>query len=161
MQFYLAEGNMIFSLISRNIAGQTKKSTALAMTFIAWAAGNMTAPQVGFFNSGPNRSAFLFHSLKLNMSSILQIFQSGDAPRYHKGFTAHFCLYVLFNITLALTRIILTRRNHKKRSLASESSEAAPVGGKTPDMSRSEKIRHSNAFKDLTDTENPDFRYDF
>lgn len=46
MQFYLAEGNMIFSLISRNIAGQTKKSTALAMTFIAWAAGNMTAPQV-------------------------------------------------------------------------------------------------------------------
>lgn len=49
MQFYLAEGNMIFSLISRNIAGQTKKSTALAMTFIAWAAGNMTAPQVCSF----------------------------------------------------------------------------------------------------------------
>lgn len=49
MQFYLAEGNMIFSLISRNIAGQTKKSTALAMTFIAWAAGNMTAPQVCIF----------------------------------------------------------------------------------------------------------------
>jgi len=50
MQFYLAEGNMIFSLISRNIAGQTKKSTALAMTFIAWAAGNMTAPQVFVFS---------------------------------------------------------------------------------------------------------------
>lgn len=50
MQFYLAEGNMIFSLISRNIAGQTKKSTALAMTFIAWAAGNMTAPQVRVFH---------------------------------------------------------------------------------------------------------------
>jgi hypothetical protein len=45
-QFYLAEGNLIFSLISRNIAGQTKKSTTLAMTFVAWAAGNMTAPQV-------------------------------------------------------------------------------------------------------------------
>lgn len=54
MQFYLAEGNMIFSLISRNIAGQTKKSTALAMTFIAWAAGNMTAPQVSVFHLGPN-----------------------------------------------------------------------------------------------------------
>ncbi|KAK7712438.1 hypothetical protein SLS64_004822 [Diaporthe eres] len=135
MQFYLAEGNMIFSLISRNIAGQTKKSTALAMTFIAWAAGNMTAPQ---------------------------IFQSGDAPRYHKGFTAHFCLYVLFNITLAITRVILTRRNHKKRSLASESSEAAPVGSAAAaDAAGSEKIGHSNAFKDLTDTENPDFRYDF
>ena len=45
-QFYLAEGNMIFSLISRNVAGQTKKSTTLAMTFIGWAAGNMAAPQV-------------------------------------------------------------------------------------------------------------------
>ncbi|KAK2604212.1 hypothetical protein N8I77_007160 [Diaporthe amygdali] len=134
MQFYLAEGNMIFSLISRNIAGQTKKSTTLAMTFIAWAAGNMTAPQ---------------------------IFQSGDAPRYHKGFTAHFCLYVLFNITLATTRIILTRRNHKKRSLASASSEAAPVDGAATNVAESEKIGHSNAFKDLTDTENPDFRYDF
>lgn len=159
MQFYLAEGNMIFSLISRNIAGQTKKSTALAMTFIAWAAGNMTAPQVRFFYSGPNRPALLCQSL--NISSILQIFQSGDAPRYHKGFTAHFCLYVLFNITLALTRIILTRRNHKKRSLASESSEAAPISGDAAGISGPEKIGHSNAFKDLTDTENPDFRYDF
>lgn len=37
---------MIFSLISRNVAGQTKKSTTLAMTFIGWAAGNMAAPQV-------------------------------------------------------------------------------------------------------------------
>ncbi|KAK7707232.1 hypothetical protein SLS57_009401 [Botryosphaeria dothidea] len=33
-QFILAEGNLIFSLISRNIAGQTKKSTTLSMTFI-------------------------------------------------------------------------------------------------------------------------------
>lgn len=100
--------------------------------------------------------------LMLKFISIFQIFQSGDAPRYHKGFTAHFCLYVLFNITLAVTRIILTRRNHKKRSLASESSEAAPVGTTAGvDVAESEKIGHSNAFKDLTDTENPDFRYDF
>jgi hypothetical protein len=68
---------------------------------------------------------------------------------------------VLFNITLAITRIILTRRNHKKRSLASVSSEAAPISGDAPGVASSEKIGHSNAFKDLTDTENPDFRYDF
>lgn len=67
---------------------------------------------------------------------------------------------MLFNITLAVTRIILTRRNHKKRSLASESSEAATVDC-AADVAGSEKIGHSNAFKDLTDTENPDFRYDF
>ena len=45
-QFYLAEGNLIYSLISRNTAGQTKKTITLAMTFVAFAAGNATAPQV-------------------------------------------------------------------------------------------------------------------
>ncbi|KZL65064.1 allantoate permease [Colletotrichum tofieldiae] len=108
-QFYLAEGNLIFSLISRNVAGQTKKSTTLAMTFIGWAAGNMTAPQ---------------------------IFQAGDAPRYRKGFTAHFCLYVLFNAFLVLLRFLLVRRNLGKRKAAAaaaeEISEDDGKGGKTP-----------------------------
>lgn len=45
-QFYVAQGNLIFSLLSRNVAGQTKKSTTLTITFVSWAAGNMTAPQV-------------------------------------------------------------------------------------------------------------------
>lgn len=33
-QFILAEGNLIFSLISRNVAGQTKKGLTLSMTFM-------------------------------------------------------------------------------------------------------------------------------
>ena len=45
-QFILAEGNLLFSIISRNIAGQTKKSTTLALSFIFWAGGNAAAPQV-------------------------------------------------------------------------------------------------------------------
>ncbi|KAH8807803.1 major facilitator superfamily domain-containing protein [Xylogone sp. PMI_703] len=126
-QFYLAEGNLIFSLISRNVAGQTKKSTTLAMTFVAWAAGNMTAPQ---------------------------IFQNSDAPRYKKGFTAHFCLYVLFNIFLAILRIILVRRNKAKR-LAAAAALSSPDAAQHVD----EKITHALAFDDLTDKENPDFRY--
>ncbi|KAH6646147.1 major facilitator superfamily domain-containing protein [Truncatella angustata] len=125
-QFYLAEGNLIFSLISRNIAGQTKKSTTLAITFIAWAAGNMTAPQ---------------------------IFQSTDAPRYQKGFTAHFCLYVIFNMTLAVMRVLIMRRNKAKRDAAGDTDGR-------PDQDNT-KISHVHAFEDLTDKENPDFRYDF
>ncbi|KAI3482461.1 hypothetical protein L1887_54884 [Cichorium endivia] len=35
-QFFLAQGNMIISLVSRNIAGQTKKSTVITMTFVGW-----------------------------------------------------------------------------------------------------------------------------
>ncbi|KAH8680802.1 major facilitator superfamily domain-containing protein [Xylariales sp. PMI_506] len=124
-QFYLAEGNLIFSLISRNVAGQTKKSTTLALNFIFWAAGNMTAPQ---------------------------IFQATDAPRYKKGFTAHFCLYVLFNIILVALRLLLVRRNRSKRAAASDCT--------TSDKGSDEKIEHSHAFEDMTDQENPDFRYD-
>ncbi|OLN97240.1 putative transporter C460.05-like protein 2 [Colletotrichum chlorophyti] len=141
-QFYLAEGNLIFSLISRNVAGQTKKSTTLAVTFIGWAAGNMTAPQ---------------------------IFQESDAPRYRKGFTAHFCLYVLFNIFLVLLRLLLVRRNMSKRKAAAAADPANLAAEETSEDGKGaagskasdEKIGHSNAFADLTDKENPDFRYDF
>ncbi|KAE9582897.1 putative transporter [Colletotrichum fructicola] len=143
-QFYLAEGNLIFSLISRNIAGQTKKSTTLAVTFIGWAAGNMTAPQ---------------------------IFQDSDAPRYRKGFTAHFCLYVLFNLFLVLMRFLLVRRNKAKRTAAAAAADPSSLAGEEISEDgkagvkghggEDEKIEHSNAFADLTDKENPDFRYDF
>ncbi|PVH74047.1 MFS general substrate transporter [Cadophora sp. DSE1049] len=124
-QFILAEGNLVFSLISRNIAGRTKKSISLSMTFIAWAAGNMTAPQ---------------------------IFQASDQPRYQKGFIAHFCLYVLFNIILLVTRWLLTRRNIGKKADSLQTTSGTEADG-------AEKITHSRAFDDLTDRENPDFRY--
>jgi hypothetical protein len=132
---------MIFSLISRNVAGQTKKSLTLTMTFVyesnpfcqvqslttcsAWAAGNMTAPQ---------------------------IFQSGDAPRYTKGFTAHFCLYGVFNATLVVTRLLISRRNAQKRAAMTTGELAGPEVGDV-------KITHAFAFEDLTDRENGEFRY--
>ncbi|KAF2182438.1 MFS general substrate transporter [Zopfia rhizophila CBS 207.26] len=89
-QFILAEGNMIFSL-SCNIAGQTKKSITFSMTFVAWAAGNMTAPQ---------------------------LFQTNDAPRYRHGFTAHLCLDIIFIAEIAATRLLLYRRNKHKAAAA-------------------------------------------
>jgi len=147
-QFYLAEGNLIFSLISRNIAGQTKKSTTLAITFVAWAAGNMTAPQVCLT---PACVLEIF-------TDVLKIFQKSDSPRYEKGFTAHFCLYVLFNIFLVILRLLLVRRNANKRKAALEASHAADDSNK---QAEGDQLGHLNAFADLTDKENPDFRYDF
>lgn len=114
------------------------------MTFIGWAAGNMTAPQ---------------------------IFQDSDAPRYRKGFTAHFCLYVLFNLFLVLMRFLLVRRNKAKRTAAAAAADPSSMAGEEISEDgkagvkghggEDEKIEHSNAFADLTDKENPDFRYDF
>ncbi|PYH46401.1 putative MFS transporter [Aspergillus saccharolyticus JOP 1030-1] len=92
-QFFLAEGNMIISLVTRNTAGQTKK--------------NLPA---------------------------------SDAPRYLHGFLAHIVVYAVFIALTLLTRLILTRRNR------SEEQEGGHVS-------------HELALQDLTDRENPNFRY--
>lgn len=85
-----------------------------------------------------------------------QIFQAWDAPRYRTGFTVHFCLYAIFNVILVVMRFLLTRRNKGKRAAVATAGEA-----ETLQKAGEEKITHSNAFADLTDKENPDFRYVF
>jgi hypothetical protein len=112
-QFFLAQGNMIISLITRNIAGQTKKGITMTAVFIGWAVGNLIAPQ---------------------------IFQEKDAPRYLPGFVVHLGVYGAYLILVVITRILLMSKNRKKDSIVSE-------------------ITHDLAFQDLTDTENPNFRY--
>ncbi|QKX55285.1 uncharacterized protein TRUGW13939_02377 [Talaromyces rugulosus] len=112
-QFFLAEGNMIISLITRNIAGQTKKGFTMTMLFIGWAVGNLIAPQ---------------------------IFQNSDAPRYLHGFLAHIVIYAVYVCLVLVTRVILVRRNRTKNQ-------------------QSREISHDLAFEDLTDLENPNFRY--
>jgi 3-methyladenine DNA glycosylase/8-oxoguanine DNA glycosylase len=119
---------MLFSLISRNVAGQTKKSTTLAISFIAWAGGNAAAPQ---------------------------IFQNNDKPRYHKALTTHLCLYVLYNIFLLVIRFIYVQRNKAKRVAAMSALAVEPSGNL---LEADQKISHAFAFEDLTDRENPDFR---
>ena len=137
-QFYLAEGNLIFSLISRNIAGHTKTSTTRALTSIFGAAGNMAAPQ---------------------------LHQKSDAPRYRKGFTAHFCLYVLFNIFLGVLRVLLVRRNKQKAALEARVAPAGTGAAQEEEERQDESknaasVSHANAFADMTDKENPAFRYE-
>lgn len=75
-----------------------------------------------------------------------QIFQAHDAPRYIHGFIGHMCVYGVYLVLLVATRIILLSRNAKKVKAAEEAS--AP--GETS---------HDLAFQDLTDRENPNFRY--
>lgn len=123
-QFFTAQGNMIISLITRNIAGQTKKGICMAAVFIGWSAGNMTAPQ---------------------------IFQAKDAPRYMHGFLAHIIIYGVYLALVVLTRLLLVRRNNKKITAAEISQEENGSTG----------VSHELAFADLTDAENPNFRYVF
>lgn len=48
LSFWAAQG-LGMSLLSRNVAGQTKKSVAVTMNFVAWAAGNAIGKFFLFF----------------------------------------------------------------------------------------------------------------
>jgi len=108
------------SMISRNIAGQTKKTTVIACNFVAWATGNAIGPQV---------------------------FLSWDAPKYFIAFAVHIACYSLLLLVLAFMRFYLIRQNKKKDELAAAGVPEA----------HDENLTH--AFDDLTDRENPNFRY--
>jgi hypothetical protein len=75
-----------------------------------------------------------------------QIFQEKDAPRYIKGFVAHIVIYGVYLVIVVVTRLLLLRRNVMKRRAAS--------GVDDHDI-----VSHDLAFQDLTDKENPNFRY--
>jgi hypothetical protein len=78
------------SLLSRNVAGQTKKSVSTASLFFAWAVGNMIGPQV---------------------------FQSKDAPRYFTCFSVHMGCYGVIIILLLSLRWYLKSENARKDAL--------------------------------------------
>ncbi|KAK9489209.1 major facilitator superfamily domain-containing protein [Lipomyces doorenjongii] len=113
-------GEMVNSIISRNIAGSSKRTACLIINFIAWSGGNAAAPQ---------------------------FYKRSEAPRYTKAFIVNLCLFSFYYVLLFVTRFILARRNRIKRQNA------------VYDENGKEVISQENAFADLTDFENPDFRY--
>ncbi|KAJ7908972.1 major facilitator superfamily domain-containing protein [Mycena leptocephala] len=120
MQSFGAQNPMITGmLLSRNVAGQTKKTYAYAITFLGWAGGNAIAPQ---------------------------IFQAVWAPRYINSLWIHIAIYCTFIVTLVFTRALLMRRNAVKDRAQAEKGGAN---------------EHLHAFEDLTDLQNPDFRYSY
>jgi hypothetical protein len=120
MQAVAALNTAILSILSRNIAGQTKKSLAYAATLVAWATGNAVAPQ---------------------------IFWDSWAPRYIPSLWIHIGLFGLFTITSLALRVYLVRSNKRK-----DDAQRQPDGTVL-------KSGNLHAFEDLTDMQNPDFRY--
>ena len=119
LSFWSAQ-TLALSMVSRNVAGQTKKSVAVALNFIIWSTGNAIGPQV---------------------------FLSWDAPRYFIAFATHLGCYSLLVLVIIGLRFYLLRQNKKRDQLAAAGVQEA----------RDDKMVH--AFEDLTDKENPNFRY--
>ncbi|KAE9410293.1 hypothetical protein BT96DRAFT_983848 [Gymnopus androsaceus JB14] len=81
------------------------------------------------------------------LTGSLQFSKLMTRPRYIKAFTAHIIIYAIQLAAIVFLRIVLMRRNQLKRRAQSL------------EESKSEHIAHRRAFEDLTDQENPDFRY--
>ncbi|KAJ5378167.1 uncharacterized protein N7496_005576 [Penicillium cataractarum] len=89
LSFWSAQ-TLCLSMVSRNIAGQTKKATVVAATFISWAAGNAIGPQV---------------------------FLDWDAPRYHIAWSVHLACYACMTVAVIYLRFHLKRQNKRKDEL--------------------------------------------
>ena len=76
-----------------------------------------------------------------------QVFLAWDAPRYFIAFATHLGCYTLLVIVLLALRFYLARENKKRDNLAASGVREA----------RDERLVH--AWEDLTDKENPNFRY--
>lgn len=130
------------SMITRNIAGQTKKSVVVAAHFISWAAGNAGGQFCPF-------SLFFVEADVLNAGP--QVFLSWNKPRYFIAFSVHMGCYIVMIFTIAFLRFYLARQNAVKDRLRAELRDAGTLGV------IDEKMVH--AFDDLTDKENMNFRY--
>ncbi|KAI1488030.1 major facilitator superfamily domain-containing protein [Biscogniauxia mediterranea] len=78
-----------------------------------------------------------------------QVFLSHDAPRYYTAFATHLGCYSVLVLVLIFFRWHLMKENKKRDELA-----AVGVG-------EANDARMVHAFEDLTDRENPNFRYEY
>lgn len=140
LSFWAAQ-TLAMSMISRNIAGQTKKTVVVAANFIAWATGNA----IGKFQCFPAKSCPNY------FITGPQVFLTWDSPRYLIAFSTHMGCYVLLVLVLIFLRFWLRAQNAKKDRVQAELAAAGATGVVDEQM--------LHAFDDLTDRENPNFRY--
>lgn len=88
--------NLGLSLLSRNIAGQSKKSVCTAVNFTGWATGCLIGPQV---------------------------FRDNEHPRYLTAFGVHLGCYGTLIILLLCMRLWLMNENRRKDKLIAEGKE--------------------------------------
>lgn len=140
LSFWSAQ-TLALSMITRNIAGQTKKSVVVAANFIAWSAGNAIGRQTLLL-----LHHFLHHLRCRIVTNTFnpgpQVFLDWDKPRYFIAFATHIGCYSLLVVVIVALRWYLRRENKKKDE---------QTGGVDENM--------VHAFDDLTDKENLNFRY--
>lgn len=139
MSFFAAQ-TLSLSMVSRNIAGQTKKTVVVAATFISWAGGNA----IGEPEPAPS---FVWLSLLILFVQGPQVFLDWDAPKYRIAWSVHLACYACMTLAVIFLRFHLKRENKKKDKILADSGYTEADPG------------FIHAFEDKTDRENPNFRY--
>ncbi|KAJ7781402.1 major facilitator superfamily domain-containing protein [Mycena metata] len=98
-------------------------------------------------------SSLVFVAWALGNAIGPQVFRANDSPRYIHAFIAHLVMYGVQLVAIVFLRLRLMRLNVLKRR--AQALEPTKANGELED----EKIAHKQAFDDLTDYENKDFRY--
>ncbi|KAJ6539196.1 major facilitator superfamily domain-containing protein [Mycena capillaripes] len=98
-------------------------------------------------------STLVFIAWALGNAIGPQVFRANDSPRYIRAFIAHLVMYGVQMVAIIVLRLRLMRLNVLKRR--AQALEPTKANGELED----EKIAHKQAFDDLTDHENKDFRY--
>ena len=93
--------NLGLSLLSKNIAGQSKKSIITTINFIGWATGNIVGPQV---------------------------FRDNEAPRYFTAFGTHLGCYAALSVLLIFMRLWYMKENRRKDKMIADGRAKADVG---------------------------------
>ncbi|KAI1336698.1 MFS transporter [Xylariaceae sp. FL0016] len=97
---YWAGVGLGLSLVTRNVAGQTKKTVVVAANFMAWCVGNSIGPQV---------------------------FRARDAPRYFPAFSIWLVCFVLLELTFLAMRFYYVAQNRKKDQKIARGEAVADV----------------------------------
>lgn len=87
---YWGCAGLALSLVTRNIAGQTKKSVVIAVNFVFWAVGNAIGPQT---------------------------YRSNQAPRYFVAISVVLGCFVLLEVVLLSLRTYYIYQNKKRDKL--------------------------------------------
>jgi hypothetical protein len=86
ISFWAAAG-LALSLVTRNVAGQTKKGVVITFNFVFWATGNAIGPQV---------------------------FRAKDAPRYFLALAIILACFILLEVTLLSLRTYYIWQNKRR-----------------------------------------------
>ena len=147
---------LAWTLIPSNVAGRTKKTLVASATFVGYVSSNTHTPHTLDGTSSPFPSSPLDRVISCTPSQSVgnmtgsQIFQTKDAPRYISGTIGCAICFGAECILISAWRLYYMWQNRRR-------DRAAAASGIAKD--EQERLGREMGERDVTDLQNPYFRY--